>query len=85
MKIRNNIIFLVQDSYFPTGVEEGEHRAEEEDNRAHKDRAPGIPTKSNLTKYEANYSGSKKNRIRTCHKRTHLKCIPRNPYLIHEK
>ena len=44
MKIRNNIIFLVQDSYFPTGVEEGEHRAEEEDNRAHKDRAPGIPT-----------------------------------------
>ena len=44
MKIRKNIIFLVQDSYFPTGVEEGEHRAEEEDNRAHKDRAPGIPT-----------------------------------------
>ena len=44
MKFRKNIIFLVQDSYFPTGVEEGEHRAEEEDNRAHKDRAPGIPT-----------------------------------------
>ena len=76
MKIRKNIIFLVQDSYFPTGVEEGEHRAEEEDNRAHKDRAPGIPTKSNLTKYEANYSGNKKNRIRTCQKRAHIKTFP---------
>ena len=41
MKIRNNIIFLVQDSYFPTGVEEGEHRAEEEDHGAHEDGAPG--------------------------------------------
>ena len=62
MKIRKNIIFRA-------GVEEGEHRAEEEDNRTHKDRAPGILTKSNLMKYEASYSGNKKNRIRTCHKR----------------
>ena len=45
MKIHKSIIFpAVQDSYFRAGVEEGEHRAEEEDNRAHKDRAPGIPT-----------------------------------------